>query len=157
RGVDLEGLVQWGAAPPLAPGRWTRVIAWVVPAWALTALVAWLWLETTPSPFLAALIVEIVFTVWWSRRAHHVLAPIGRRALGLAFFAGVLACLDREPFDAPRLRELQAGLFHDGLSPSQHIARLSRLIHMLNSWRNQFFAPVAFLLLWTTHLTLALE
>ena len=41
--------------------------------------------------------------------------------------------------------------------PSQRIARLSGYIDLLNSRRNQFFMPIALLLLWGTQLAFAIE
>ena len=43
------------------------------------------------------------------------------------------------------------------MPPSQRIARLSGLIDLLNSRRNQFFAPIALLLLWGTQVAFAIE
>jgi DNA mismatch repair ATPase MutS len=65
--------------------------------------------------------------------------------------------LEREPMTSPRLAALRQVLFTDGISPSQHIAHLRRLVHLLDARRNQFFAGIAPLLLWGTHCAFALE
>jgi hypothetical protein len=48
--------------------------------------------------------------------------------------------IEQKRFESPRLVELRSELDVDGLSPSQQIARLKRLIELLDSRRN-LFAP----------------
>lgn len=156
-GVDLQGLVHWGATPCLTFSRGVRIIAFVLPALGLVTLLGWLASQLPLTPFLAVVAAELGFTMWFGPRVQQVLAPVERRARDLQLFAAILARLEREDFQAPRLRELQQGLYRAGLPPSGQIARLHYLIELLNSRRNQLFAPLAALLLWTTHLAYALE
>ncbi len=65
--------------------------------------------------------------------------------------------LERERFSSPRLVELRAALDVDGQTPSQQIARLNRLIDLLDARRNMMFAPFAVLLLWPLQLSFAIE
>ena len=70
----------------------------------------------------------------------------------------MLARLERASFASPRLRDLRGRLdAADSVPPSQRIARLGNLIDLLNSRRNQLFAPVAYLLLWGTQFAYAFE
>src|SRR4029077_12268432 len=62
-----------------------------------------------------------------------------------------------EQFTAPRLADIRRALASDGEPASRRIARLDRLIDLLAWQRNQFFAPLAALLLWTIQLAYALE
>jgi DNA mismatch repair ATPase MutS len=55
------------------------------------------------------------------------------------------------------LVEVRAALDVDGLAPSQQIARLNRLIDMLDARRNMIFAPLAALLLWPLQFAIAIE
>ena len=59
-----------------------------------------------------------------------------------------MARLERAEFTCPRLTELKAALIpHPGdTPPSQRIAALGNLLDLLNSRRNQLFAPFAYLL-----------
>ena len=52
---------------------------------------------------------------------------------------------------------LRAALDTDGMPPSQKIAQLQRLADLLDARGNQFFAPIAALLLWGTQLAFAVE
>jgi hypothetical protein len=157
RGVDLERLVSWGAAPLLTVSSWTRAVAFALPAAAVITLVGWLSGQLPASWFAAMLLLEIGFGLWVGSRIEKVLEPVERRARDLSLFAGILACLERQQFTAPRLRQLHEQFYTEGLPPSARIARLVRLIHLLDARRNQLFAIPAFLLLWTTHLAFALE
>ena len=56
--------------------------------------------------------------------------------------------IEREPFDAPRLRAIRDAMASGGEEPSRRIARLARFATLLDFRRNQLFAPIAFLVLW---------
>jgi MutS domain V len=156
-GVDLDRLAAWGAAPPVLTSRPARVAAFVLGALGGLSLIGWLFFETTSLPFAVMLLVEGAFFLWLRRPVIRVIAPIDRKAHDLAVFAGLLARLEREPFQAPRLRELQAALDTGGAPPSRRIAQLGRLVEMLDSRRNPLFAPIAPVLLWGTQLAFAVE
>ena len=69
----------------------------------------------------------------------------------------VLARLEREQFRSEKLRELRAALDTDGKPPSKQIARLARLIELLDSRLNMVFVLIGPLLLWTTQMAFAIE
>jgi DNA mismatch repair ATPase MutS len=71
--------------------------------------------------------------------------------------AGVLARLERERFTSPHLVALRAALEEAGRAPSRRIAELQRLVELRDSVRNQIFAPLAGLTLWTTQVAMAIE
>ena len=58
---------------------------------------------------------------------------------------------------SPLLARLRADLDTDGVPPSRRIAQLERWINLLDARRNQFFAPIAPFLLWSTQLAFAIE
>jgi len=87
---------------------------------------------------------------------------VEKRSRDLSLLARVLACLERPTFHTNRLRELQSQLAETGkggrgLPPSQQIAELGNLLDLLNSRKNQLFAPIALLLLWGTQMAFAIE
>jgi DNA mismatch repair ATPase MutS len=69
----------------------------------------------------------------------------------------VLARMEKEQFKTDRLRKLRIALDREGMPPSRLIARLNSLIVLLDSRRNQMFAPIAFILLWEIHLAFFVE
>jgi hypothetical protein len=156
-GVDLEALVKWGAAPPALVPRGARLTARVLAALAVLALAAWLIPGVGLAPFLAVVVLQIGYTLWIGPRAQRVLAPVERRTHDLVLLAGVLARLENEPFTSPRLARLRAALETGGLPPSRRVAQLVFLIDWLNARRNQFFMPLAFILLWPAQFAFAIE
>jgi hypothetical protein len=156
-GVDLEGLAAWGRSPPILTVQWPRWVASWLSALTLAALLGWLAFGTGFMPMGVALVLEGIFALWLRVRVQQVIAPVEKMAHDLAIFAGVLARIEGERFTAHRLVELDRALDIEGWPPSRRIARLGRLIDLLNSKKNQLFAPFALILFWDTHLAYGIE
>jgi hypothetical protein len=106
------------------------------------------------------ILIELAFAGWLMNRVNRVLGEVERRGRDLGMLANVLERLERAEFTTPRLAQLHAELVSgdgSGKPPSQRIAQLGNLIDLLNSRRNQFFAPIAYLLLWGTQMAHAIE
>jgi hypothetical protein len=176
-GVDFDRVTAWGAAPPLLVARWPRWVALAIGLVSMTCLIGWiLALLDDPrdpaGPFVAyfvvwgslplfvSMLVGMAFAGWLMKRVNQVLGDVERRGRDLGMLANVLARLEKASFHAPRLAALHAELMTgdgSGRPPSQRIAQLGNLIDLLNSRRNQFFAPFAYLLLWGTQMAHAIE
>jgi hypothetical protein len=156
-GADLQSLARWGSAPPVRFPRGTRVAAVFFSALTFATVASWFVFDTGLTPFVVAALLGGGFALCLRVPVGRVLATVERRARDLALFAGVLRRIEREPFTAPRLQQLQKGLETAGLPPSRRIAHLVQLIDRLDWKRNVFFAPFAYLLLWDTHIALAIE
>jgi hypothetical protein len=176
-GVDFDGVVAWGAAPPLLLARWPRWAALAVGLVSVTCLIGWIvailddprnpsgpfadfFLVWGSLPLFLSILAGSAFAGILLRRVNQVLGDVERRGRDLGMLASVLARLERASFHAPRLAELHAELMTgdgSGKPPSQRIAQLGNLIDLLNSRRNQFFAPFAYLLLWGTQMAHAIE
>jgi hypothetical protein len=155
--ADLEALARWGAAPPVGLPRWARVGAVCFATLQLAGIAAWFTLNFGLIPFVLAALLAGGFALWLRVPVGRVLATVERRAHDLALLSGVLHRIEREPFAAERLRQLQQDLQTAGLPPSRRIAQLVQLIDRLDWKRNFFFAPLAYLLLWDTHIALSVE
>jgi hypothetical protein len=175
-GVDFDGVVAWGAEPPLLVSRWPRALAAVIGLLNLLTLAGWLCTQfgvwelpgptgrilalLGPYPFFLSLLAEGGLMLFLRERVQRVLKAVEKSARDLALLANVLARLERSTFTAPRLRELHAALESSDAHPappSRRIAQLGNLIDLLNSRRNQFFMPIAILLMWGTHMAYAIE
>ena len=164
-GVDFAAVVAWGEAAPNLPRLWLRWVALVLGLVAAATLALWLFTfqDSALLLFLGMLVVEAVFAGSLYSQVQTVLRAVHKRAGDLSLLANVLERLERASFTSPRLCELHEALYLPAdpsagrAPPSQRIARLSGLIDLLNSPRNQFFAPVAFLLLWGTQVAFAIE
>jgi hypothetical protein len=113
--------------------------------------------EAGPFPFLAALVVQGLFAAGLRAPVAHVARAAELPAHDLALLSELLARLESERPRSPRLATLRAALESDGLPPSRRIAQLRLRVDLLESRRNQLFAPLAALLLWKTWCALAIE
>jgi DNA mismatch repair ATPase MutS len=86
-----------------------------------------------------------------------ILARLSGRARDLEVLAQVLARFEKEQFGKGRLVELQARLSAEGEAPSRQIARLGRLIGLLDQARNPMVGILAAPVLWTSHCAYAIE
>ena len=75
----------------------------------------------------------------------------------LSILTGLLARFESEPMTAPHLQALKARLETSGRPPSDEIARLRRLVDLMEARHNQLFAPIGGLLLWGSQIAFALE
>jgi hypothetical protein len=179
-GVDFDALAAWGAEAPVLTARWPRWAALILGLLTTATLAGWLlalfgllddrtplsrfFLKMHSVPFAVLLAVQTAFAGFLFSRVQRVLAAVDRRGRDLALLSNVLARLESAAFTAPRLCELRAALdttAHPGsgraVPPSQRIAQLGNLLDLLNSRRNQLFAPFAYLLMWGTQMAHAIE
>ncbi|MFN0085941.1 MAG: MutS-related protein [Blastocatellia bacterium] len=155
-GVHAEELAVWGAAPAVFASGLISAMAVGIGALASIAVVLWLgfglrWVA------LLALMIEAIFLYLYRDQIMKVIAEVERPGRDLALLAEILGRIEQESFASPKLVALRGRLDTDGIPPSRRIARLNRLIEILDSTRNQFFAPVAFLLLIHAHLAYAID
>ncbi len=156
--LDPETLRRWGEAPPVfASPRVHRALAPLLAAVSSAALGVWVLGPVGPVPFALALAVQGGYAAVLRGRVQQVLRGVDAPARHLDLFAALLGRLESERFEAPRLRALRAILETAGVPPSRWIARLHRRVELLDARRNQLFAPLGALWLWTTQLVLAIE
>lgn len=155
-GEDAQTLAEWAAAPPWSVSRSTRLFALLLSLLALITLGLWI-AGFGIIPFLAAFIIGRVFSFRMKAASEHVLNAVDGPGRDLMLLSELLRRLERERFESPRLVELRAALDVEGLAPSQQIARLNRLIDLLDARRNMLFAPFAAVLLWPLQFAIAIE
>jgi hypothetical protein len=155
-GSDAKQLVTWAAAPPWRISNSLRFIAFALATLALIGLSLWI-LGFGYVPFLTAILIGKAFTFRFRRPVQTVISSVDVPAKELQLLEEVLQRIEEEQFTSARLVELKAALDVEGLAPSQQIAKLKRLIELLDSRRNIIFAPVAFILLWPMQMAMAIE
>lgn len=156
-GIDTKSLIDWAARPPELPVRSGRMIVnGLTTALAVSGLV-WAIVNDFPWLVLIVLASQTAFVLWLSKPVRRVLGDVERRAGELLHLAGILALIEGEKFESPRLRELQQTLKTQGDPASRQLADLVWLIDLLNSRRNQLFIPIALLLAWGTRMAFAIE
>jgi hypothetical protein len=158
-GVHPEELSAWAAAPPVFTSRqtrWLQLAALLIGVFSAVAITLWLGFGGRRYA-LTALLIEAIFLFLYRSQIARVIAEVERPGREMSLLAEVLARLEREEFASPKLAELRRALDYHGQSPSRQIARLNRLTQVLDSLKNQVFAPIAFVLLVPAQLALAIE
>ncbi|MCA1568164.1 MAG: DNA mismatch repair protein MutS [Acidobacteria bacterium] len=155
-GEDAQTLAQWAAAPPWQISRSTRIIALSLAVLALATLALWI-AGFGPIPFLLSFAIGRAYSFRMKAAVEHVINSVDGPGRDLTLLSELLRRLERERFTSPRLVELRAALDVEGMAPSQQIARLNRLIDLLDARRNMIFAIVAPALLWPLQFALAIE
>ncbi len=149
-----EALERWAAAPDAGLRPALALLAATASALSLGGVALWIWTGAGPVPFAFALVVQGALAGALRGRVAPVLAAAETPVEALARTAALLACVEEEQFEAPLLARRVAALQTTGRPPSGELAALRRLVDRRD---NQFFAPIAALLLWGTHSALALE
>jgi hypothetical protein len=155
--IQPDALAKWGTEPRILTSAVARWTAYLLPLPTLAALCAWTGFDIGPLPFVAMVLVELAFAGWLRPQVQKVVTEVEQSGRDLALLAGMLARMELEPASAPRLQYLRTQLDAEGQPPSQRIAQLGQLIEWLDAGRNQFFLPLALLLLWRTRLAFAVE
>jgi len=150
-------LRSWGEAPPLLRSPLLAPAAALLAALAVGGLALWIFTSAGPLPFALAVVAEMVFANVLRKPVAQVVDAVEAPAHDLALLAELLERLEALRPTSDRLVALRAGLETDGAPASRRIAQLRKRVELLESRRNQLFAPIAALLLWKTQLALALE
>lgn len=164
-GLDPAALVAWGQAPrgvDAARARRLGALCWGVPGVSLSLALGWGLLPGGPSEWAARGLGLMVIVTWAvgrgsARFVQRTQVGAERSARQLEVLARVLACLERERMDDPRLAELRAALVGPEGSASRAIRRLAGLLGWAEIARSQLLGPVAFMLLWSLRFALAIE
>jgi len=148
--IEAARLEEWAAEPPLLPSRGELLatialgafggVAFFPAVMALLTLLPRIW----ALPLFVALLLRALLAHRLRARVQRVIGAVERREPALALLAGLLRRLEREDFwRAP------AG--------AARIEKLRRLVALLDARRNQFFAPLAAMLLWSELVAFAIE
>jgi len=156
-GVHPEAFERWAGAAPARLPSWLRPVAGVLTATTTIVLVAWPLLGTGPVPLVIAALVQAAVVGLFRKPVRLIIEQSEIIESELPLLASVMERLEREPFATPALRVLQERLREGGEPASQHLARLARLIGLLEQRRNQYFAPLAALFSWGTQFAVAIE
>jgi len=141
---------------PLSPSL--KIVAVVLPALTIAALVLSGIGMAPRFAFLAPFVAEIAVLTALRPRMHKILEAASSKESALSRYAGMLALLENEKFEAPALEALQARLKESGSSATNEMASLSRIVGFLDARNNEvfkFFIGPA--LMWDLWCALALD
>ncbi len=174
REVEDAKLDAWAAMPPVTFAPWERFAALVLPAigvvtllLALPTLFARIVGMTHPEaagrfgaladmplwPFVVAIVVILVLSRHLGARVAQIITGVERAEPALALLTRILGRLERESFTSERLAQLTGAI--RGASASVDVLR--KRVALLDARRNQFFAPIGGLLMWSANLAFAIE
>jgi hypothetical protein len=150
-------LIAWGEASPVLGSARQRAAAALLPVASVALGAAWVAGIASPLPLLLALSVQAIYAVSLRARVREVVRSVDAPARELALLAGLLARVEGERFQAPRLAALQQALVAGGQPASRRVAALQRMVDLLDARRNQLFAPIAALVCWSTQISFAID
>jgi hypothetical protein len=156
-GIDLDGLVRWGAEPPILYAPKLRVLISVVVSIGLAFLALWLTGDLPLTPYILVLLFQGALAMSLRQRVGKIIEPIDQRARDLGIFAGLLARIESERFASGRLTRIQASLNVGGLPPSKRIRKLLRLVDWLGATHNPYLRVVFEVTLGSVQIAFALD
>lgn len=151
-----EQLLSWaGAREDLPPFAFWLSLALVTASLALLGLAL---AEVLPAwPVAISLALEAALAYSLRRRVGRVLAGGSLVARELGVLAALLSRVEQERFEDEKLQALVEGLRSEGRSPSEQVAQLRAIATRLDWAANQFFVPIALVLMWRTLHAYSLE
>jgi hypothetical protein len=162
-GLDPDASARWGEGPEVRFPAGARSIALAFGAAILISFALYMAGVTTRTPFLAVLLLEMGYAFFLNAQTSRVTQAVESPSHDLVLLAQLLQRLEQQTFRAPLLQQLAARL-KAGSEPnasSQYssikIAHLGRLGERLDWAENKVFGPVAFALLWTAQVAMAIE
>ncbi len=159
-GVNPDALSHWATAAPVRISANLRYVAAGLSALGLAALAAWtLTLFANPRlriALIAVAVIEGAIFFRWRETVTAIAHATEEPGHDLALLSAVLARLEKEEFTSARLRKERAALLNPQPA-SRAIAKLNRLVELLESRDNLFLRIFGPLILWTTQVSFAVE
>jgi len=155
-GVHPEALTQWAEAPNRLARQWLR---WFSLFLAISAIVtAVVWAETgTKAPFFAIVIVETIITASLHKRTAEVLHATEHALEDLQLLSSLLARMECEEFETPRMKTIKVELSSHHLAGSQAINKLQTIVEYIRSLENPIMRALDIPLLYTVQAAYAAE
>lgn len=154
--ADAGKLVAWAEGKE-AMAPWLRVLGWVVPVVWISLAVAAPLVGVSSGVVSIVCGAAIVIGLGVSVRLTPLLAGASSREQAISRWRAMIALIEAEPFEAPRLVHLRGTLSASGRKASEAIASLERVMGFLEARRNEVFRfLIGPLLMWDVHFTAAL-
>jgi hypothetical protein len=155
-GIHPEALTQWAEAPNQLTQPWLRWLSLLLALAAIASAVVWAELGTK-APFFAIVFVETIITASLRKRTAAVFHATEHALEDLRLLSSLLARLEREHFESPRLQALQTELSSHHLPGSQAIARLRIIVEYIQSLENPILRGLNIPLLYAVQVAYAAE
>ena len=151
--VESAKLDEWSAMAEAAFTPLERIVMLAVPGLSLVLIAIVIFNVRLWPLLLLGFAVSGIAVRSLQPRVDPIVSGVERAEPALALLGGILLRLERESFQSERLARLHARIGGAYLE----IERLRKRVALLDARRNQFFAPIAILLLWTPNVAVAIE
>ena len=155
-GIHPEALAQWAEAPKQLPNTWLRWVSLLLALSAIAAIVVWAEIGTK-APFFAIIILETIVTASLRKQTAAILDTTDHALEDLQLLSSLLARIEREPFNAPRLQSLKLNLSSRHLQASRAVAHLRTIVEYIRSRDNPIVRALDIPLLYTVQVAYAAE
>jgi len=155
-GVEPEPLIRWAESPATLRSASARIVSLLLALLTVASLAVWAF-QDLHAWFLLMLLIDIIWVYSLRRVIRPVVHGVEKACRDLLLLSLVLNRIEQEQFQTEHLQRLRAMLDCEGIAPSRLVGRLNQLVVLLDSRRNQFFAPIAFILLWEIQLAFVVE
>lgn len=156
-GFHADSLTAWGKRPPVKFPPGLPLWAGMLSSGTILSLAGYVSGFLGRAPFLGFVLLQLTVSLFLRSRVREVVEGVELPSHDLALLSGMLALIEREPANSPKLQALQNSLKTNGLPASRCIAKLERLANHLEWTHNEFFKPIASALLWSTQHAVAVE
>ncbi|MBV8550294.1 MAG: mismatch repair protein [Acidobacteriaceae bacterium] len=155
--VNTEAATKWGRAPEIRFPRALRPLSLILAVGGIATLLAFFAKALPISPFAAILACDFAVIFLLRGRVSQVLAGVEASGRDLTIISLLVKRLEKESFESPCLQQLWAALQTDGQPASRRIAKLGRLVDILDSSDHVLVRAIRPVLLWNEQLAMALE
>jgi hypothetical protein len=155
-GVHPDALLTWTESSNRMRPLWLRWLALLLATLAVAAAVVWaVWDVATP--LVVIVVVEAALTYWLKKPLEEVVSGAEHAFRNLDLLSSVLARIEAQTFQAPRLQALRAELLASGVPSSGAIARLRTLVDRINARHNVFVRIIDAPLMYSVQVAFAAE
>jgi hypothetical protein len=153
-----DALSEWASAPAAGLSRIHGVVLGACAVVSISVVVLVLTERAPSAALLLWILVQSGIVGIWRRRILAALADIDTAAHDLALMSALLERIEREPFKAARLEALRSLLLGGGEPPSRRIARLERLVSILDQVTlNLLVRPIGALVVARSQVAVAID
>jgi hypothetical protein len=134
-GLHPDLLAAWGERESLFVSRWMSILMASLAALWLATLV-YGFLRDTFTPVLLVSFVNVLVNSRIMKRTAMSVEATETATCDLDLLVQVLKILEEEEFESPRLKHLQSALQTDGITASDAVRKLDRIVHFLEQREN---------------------
>jgi hypothetical protein len=155
-GIHSEALTRWAEAPNKLKHQTLRWLSLFLSLASIASAIFWAQ-RGEKTPFFLVLILATILTASLRKQTAAVLQSTEHALKDLQLLSSLLARLEREQFDSPRLQTLKQHLSSHHLAGSQAIARLRTIVEYINALESPILRALNVPLLYGVQVAYAAE